>query len=985
MKFRILGPVEARAAGQSTALGRGHRRTILAALLAAGGDTVTTDRLIDAVWPHDPPASARKSLQSHLSRLRAQLSQMGSSPLVSEPDGYRVDLERYDLDAARFESLVARARESRDRSPAQAVELLLEALELWRGPAFGDLADHPAIRAEAVRLENLRATAAAEHTDVLLALGRHAELIGELERTIAEDPLSERPHGQLMVALYRSGRQGDALATYRALQDRLRDELGVDPSPELRDLHERILRQDPALDAPPASRDQIAVGARRPPPAAAAPDLIGRADDIASIAARIEPGCLVTLTGPGGVGKTRLAEQVADRVADRFDDGLAVATLAATRDPGSVGDALITALGIQPTGEQSAAETLITALGERQLLLLLDNCEHVLGAVTPLVDAILGHCPNVAILATSRERLHLAGERLWPVAPLPVPDRDVGPEEVAATPAGALFRVRAVEAEPSFALTDANAPAVAALCRGLDGMPLAIELAAARARAMAPEDLVARLDRRFSLLAGGPRHEAGRHRTLQAVVAWSYDLLDPLEARLFDRLSVFAGTFSLESAEQVCAGDGIDESDVAGLMGELVDKSMVVVERRPAGVRYRLLDTLREYGTHRLAAVDDPEIWRCSHADHHVQLAERLGPLVRGPEEGPAVVELDAVFDDLRAAHAWLVGHKDPDGALRIPAALGDYLVYRLRDEVTTWACRAVALPCAAEHPWYALALTTAAFGATSRDECDRAEREAEEALAHAAPDSMAAVAAEAVLTTTALYEGRIDDMLRHAAAMAAAAERLAVPFYVAYAGVCRVIGRTYRGQPEKGLSYLPGLQEAAEASGSPTMRAFAHYSRGEALLELRPREAAAALEEAVRLAREVDNALIWGVSLVSLASLRGRLGETQEALRQFRQIIAHWRRLGDHTHQLTTLRNLVVLLAETGTDEPAAVLYGAVTAGVTPSFGLEAQRLDEAWTQLETRLGSAAATTAAERGRTLRRTQVGRVALGYLDELIGG
>lgn len=986
MEFRVLGPVEVAAGGQTASLGRGRRRTILAALLAAGGDTITTDGLIDAVWGDAPPTTARKSLQSHVSRLRAMLADLQPpdtpSPVVSAPAGYRLALDAHEVDAVRFVRLSTRAREVLETSPEQAAALLDEALGPWRGRAYGELADHPAIRAEASRLEQMRRTAAAHHVDARLAMGRHEEVIGPLELVVAQEPLGERAHGQLMVALYRSGRQGDALAVYEALCDRLRDDLGVDPSPATQRVHQRILRQDPELAGPPSRPRTIDGTARRSATGFVPQDLIGRDEDVPEVAERVAPGRLVTLTGPGGVGKTRLAQQVAARVGGRFGGGVVVAELAAVRDADSVGDALVTALGIQPTGEVSAAETLVSALGERQVLLLLDNCEHVLWTIATLVGAILRRCPNVGILATSRERLHLGGEQLWQVAPLGVPGRGAGPGEIERTPAGALFCLRACAADPAFELTGANAPAVAELCRRLDGMPLAIELAAARLRAMSAQDLVARLDQRFSLLAGGPRHEGGRHRTLQAVVAWSYDLLDPLEARLFDRLSVFAGAFSLETAERVCAGGRVGPAEVAGLVGELVDKSMVVVDRRGGDVRYRLLDTLREFGTRRLVEADDPEVWRRAHATHHVELAEQLGPLVRGPEERAAVAGLDAVFDDLRSAHAWLTGAIDVEGALRLPAALGDYAFYRLRDEVTTWARRAVALPDAPSHPAYPAALTTAAYGATVRDECERTRREAEEALARAAPGSMARVWSVAALGVADLYEGRLGDLLATADRLETLARHLSVPFYVAFAGVLRVIGHAYQGELDGAFASLRDLDEAAEVSGSLTMRAFARYCRGEAQLESQPSQAAEALEEAVGLAREVDNALIEGVSLVSLASLRGRLGASDHALRLFRETVAHWQRLGDHTHQLTTLRNLVALLTQIEADEPAAVLHGAVTAGVTPTFGLEAQRLDAAWRELEARLGPEAA-AAAQRGRELRTAQVGLVTLDYLDGLI--
>lgn len=998
MEFRVLGPVEVASGDRRAGLGSGRRRTVLAVLLAARGEAVTTDRLIDAVWGTDPPVSARKSLQSHLSRLRSALARVeptASEPLLTEGDSYRVDLVSNDLDAERFETLLAEAREVAADAPEQALELLDEAKRLWRGPSFGELAAHPAVRAEAVRLERLRATAAADHVDARLGLDRHEEVISELQATVADDPFGERAHAQLMMALFRSGRQADALACYRRLQELLREEVGVDPSPALRELHQKVLHQDAGLAAPPP-RPAPDGESRRPttgPPAASsprptasvfAPDLIGRDEDVAAVVARITTTPLVTLTGPGGVGKTRLAEQVADQAADRFDDGVAACGLAGVRDSEGVGGALITALGIQPRGERSEAETLVETLGDRRLLLLLDNCEHVLSALTPLVDAILARCPHVTVLATSRERLHLPGEHVWPVGPLDVPDAEAHVDEVLATSAGALFCARAKAVEPAFALTDDNAGAVAELCRRLDGMPLAIELAAARTRALAPEDLVERLDHRFSLLAGGPSRGAGRHRTLQAVVSWSYDLLAPAEAELFDRLSAFAGAFPLAAAEELCAGGAIARADVAGLLGELVDKSMVTVQRAAGGsVRYRLLDTLRDFGVRRLAEAGATDTYRQAHAAYHLGLAEAFGPEVRGPGERAAVVAIDAAIDDLRAAHVWMVSTGDVDGALRLPAALSDYVFYRLRDEITTWTRRALEMRGAENRPAYPAALAAAAKGATSRGECERARREAQAALRHTKVDTGAGLGALDALGTAALYDGLLDDLLVYADQQAEAADRLGDHYSRAFAGVLRVLAHSYRGDQDAAVACAAELQAVADVSGNPTMRAFAAYCHGEVHLDSHPAQAAAALQRAAELAREVNNSLIEGVSTVSLASLRGRLGQTREALILFREVVVHWRRLGDYTHLLTTVRNLVELLAQIGAEEPAAVLHGAATEGRAPSFGTEAERLAAAWAQVEDRLGPDAAAAAADRGRRLSATQMGNEAVARLDELL--
>lgn len=999
MRFGVLGPVEAQSGERHAAIGSGHQRTILAMLLAARGESVSTDRLIDALWGSDPPASARKSLQSHISRLRGELAAVdpsGTDPVVTVSGGYLLDVDAHELDAAIFETLVGEAREVVGDEPDKASSLLEEAKRLWRGPAFGELASHPRVRPEAVRLERLRSRAAADHIDVRLALGQHEDVMGELEAAVAEDPLDERAHRQLMLALYRSSRQADALATFRRLDERLRDEQGVDPSPELRELHQRILRQDGALMAagPRFGHDRGPAGARSGgvrsgdvsgPLPAPTTELIGRADEVAEIATLITEVPLVTLTGPGGVGKTRVAEQVADEVSGRFDAGVAGCGLAAVRDPDRVGGALVTMLGIHPSAEQSAAETLVEAIGRRHLLLLLDNCEHVLAAVTPLVEEILGRCPNVAILATSRERLHLSAEHIRQIRPLDVPPSHATPQEIAATPSGALFLARAEAVEPNFALTGDNAAAVAELCRRLDGMPLAIELAAARIRALAPADLVERLDERFSLLAGGPRGATDRHRTLQAVVAWSYDLLSEPEAALFERLSVFAGSFTLAAVERVCADrETVPASEVAGHLSELVDKSMVVVEREEGTIRYRLLDTLREFGARRLDEMGDTGIYRLAHADYYVELAEELGPAVRGPSERKAVDRIDAAIDDLRSAHAWMVASGEVDGALRLPVALSDDMFYRLRDEMITWTHRALALDGATTHAAYPAALATAAMGDTHRGQYERAKREANEALDRAEEDSFTTIWALVALEASALYEGRFDDLLTLADRQERIAQQLGDDYHLAFARVSRVLALLYGGQREAAVTHLADLEQASNASGNPTMTAFARYCRGEVFLDTRPAEAAAALGQSIELARQAKNLMIEGVALVSLASLEGRRGRTEQALELFREVVAHWRRRGDYTHQLTTLRNLVVLLTDVGADEPAAVLHGAVTEGSAPSFGAEAQRLEAAWNQLEERLGPEAAAAAATQGRDFTAIQMADTALEHLDAMIG-
>ena len=985
MQFSVLGPVDAVAGERRASLGAGHQRTILAVLLAARGQTVSTGALVEALWGDVPPPTARKSVQSHVARLRRTLAAVRPAvevdAVVPAPGGYRFRAGAHGLDATALEDAVHRARDAAD--PAECLERLDHVLSLARGPAFGELASHPHVRAEAVRLDRLLADARAARVTACLARGHADRVVADLEAAVVQEPVDERLHAQLMHALALCGRQADALDHYTRLRGRLREELGVDPSAALEELHGRILRHDVSM-----RRD----GGRRKPPttrgdrsAAPAGGLVGRDTDVRAVADLLGRHRVVTLTGPGGVGKTRLAEQVLHHATSRVtaDVEVVACELAGVRDGEAVGDAMVTALGVQPTGDRTIEHALTAALGERRVLLLVDNCEHVLADAAGLVSAIVRHCPHVVVLATSRERLHLPEEHVRQVTPLEVPETTDDPDAVAATPAGALFVLRARAAERGFELTADSASAVAELCRRLDGMPLAIELAAARVRSMTPADLVARLDRRFSLLAGGPRHEAGRHRTLQAVVAWSHDLLEPDQAELFRRLSVFVGPFELVAAENVCAGWGLDAGEVAGVLGDLVDRSLVNVEHLGDQIRYRLLDTLREFAAQRLVEWEHTDALRKAHAGYHVALAEQLGPRMRGPGERDSAARIRAANDDLRSAHGWLVRTGDRGGALRLPAALDAYVFFRLHDEITTWARRAVSMPGAEEHPARAAALAAAAQGATNRDECARAHEDAMTALAHTHPDSPVALSALWAAGTAAFYVGDLDRMLPIADQLGVLAERLDEPFHGAFAGVLRVLAHGYRDDRAAAEAALAALEAAAESAGSPTMHAFAHYCRGEVHRETRPDVAIPAFERAVALARDVDNALIEGVSLVSLASLQSRSGDTGEALRLFRDVVAHWRRLGDHTHQLTTLRNLVELLARIGSDEAAAELFAAVTSADTPSFGTEAQRLDDAWADVQQRLAPASLDEAVKRGRAHSPTAMADVALSHLDAML--
>jgi predicted ATPase/DNA-binding SARP family transcriptional activator len=993
MRFCVLGPVLVTSGQHRLDLGSERQRTILALLLAAGGDPVSRDRLALGLWGDEPPPSAATSLRSHLSRLRralAGLDPAAATALASEGGTCRLHLRGEELDSTELEDLANGARRVRHEDPHGALARAEQALALWRGPAFGDLAHHELIHPEAARLEHLRSEVAALRVECLLELGRSQEALSELEAQVRDHPTDEHARARLMVALYRAGRQVDALATYLDLERELGESLGIHPSPELRRIHARILRQDPGLEERPARRP--AGGS----PSPAAPrmtqgsvllprrgDLVGRDDDVAAVGALVTSTRLVTLTGPGGVGKTRLALEVAASVSDRFRDGARVCQLAQVHDPAGVTATVLGAVGLQHLPRTTDPETAASNLAAFELVLVLDGCEHVLGVAATQVEAIVVRCPRIHVLATSREHLHLSEERVWQVAPLAVPRPGGGRAELLGSPAGRLLIQRARAVAGTGDPSDGDVPALVELCGRLDGLPLAIELAAARLRAFPPAVLLDKLTDRFEVLTGGPSHHGGRHRTLEAMVDWSYQLLPAQHSRAFERLSSFVGAFDLAAAEVVAAADHRERAAIPGILADLVDRSMVQVEHTELGTRYRLLDTLRAYGARALAASGHEVDCRATHAAHHLDVAERLGALVRGPNEPDALARIDAAFDDLRLAHEWLVEVRDVDGALGLPAALHDHLHARLRDEVVEWARRAVALPGASGHPLHAAALATAAWGALNRGEPERARTEAETALAGAVHDPLAAVRALDTLQALALFEGRSGEVLARVPQQLALAERLGDPYYRALAELFRLLALLYGGQQQAALDQSSVLLAAADASGNQTMRAWARYGQGEVLLEADPARARQPLEEAVQLARRSGARLPEGTAMLSLATACARSGETKRALALFRDAVAHWRSTGDWAHQLTTLRNLVEVLLDAGADDDAAMLHGAVQDPRVPSFGPEASRLAAAWDRLEARLGPVATRRAAEHGAQLSETELADVALARLDALV--
>lgn len=648
MEFRVLGPLVVIDRGTPVRLSARRQRALVAALLLRRGEALSRDALIDAIWGNDAPGSAASVLRLYVSQIRRVLP---PERLVTGRPGYALLVEPGELDAERFEELLADGRRARAEGNARlARALCVRALDLWRGAALADLADEPFAHEEANRLDELRVECLEERLEADLEVGRHGEVLAELERLVAEHPLRERMRGQLILALYRAGRQAEALACYRAGREALVTELGLEPGTELRDLERRILRQDPSLEPVPTT----VLPARRSQVPSPATVTIGREREIAEVRRLLlsQPTRLVTLLGPGGVGKSRLAVESAAIMGVELADGAVVVELASLRDHDLLLPSIGHALGLRDTAGLSWTELLGEHLRPLELLLVLDNLEHLVAGVAPLGE-LLAVAPRLRLLATSRTVLRLAAEQVLEVLPL---DRAAAVE---------LFVRQTIAAGVAASTVSASRAVIEQICERLDGSPLAIELAAPRLRVLPPAELLRLLDSRLDALRDGPRDAPARHQTLRSTIDWSFDLLSPDVQRLFARLSVFSGGFTLDA--MIALGE--PDATIGGLEA-LVDASLVQVRDG----RHHVLAVVREYAAERLG--NDLEPHR-RHADHFAQLAVTAARELSGTNQTDWLRILDAEHDNLRAALDWLAADDDAPAELRLAATLGRFWYVR--------------------------------------------------------------------------------------------------------------------------------------------------------------------------------------------------------------------------------------------------------------------------------------------------------------------
>ena len=914
MQFEILGPLRVSSEDGALDLGAPTQRALVAVLLTSPNAPVSDDRLVDELWGDDPPPSAHHLVQVYVSRLRALLGERRDGMRIArDGPGYVLRLEAGELDAERFLEAVGRGRQLRERDPEAADEILSEAMRLWRGTPFADLPDAPpAVQDEARYLARQHLEALETWFDVRLQLGRHHELVPELAELVSQRPYDEALHVQLVLALYRCGRQAEALQTARALQARLREELGIAASQPVRDLYRDLLLQAPRLSLePPAPPGNLPTRLT---------SFVGRSQELQELSELLEASRLLTLTGPGGIGKTRLALETARRMRAQFPGGIWWIDLAPVRDPGGVLDELARVLGVRVTTGVPLADAVNRALSRRRALLLLDNCEHLAPAVAEVADTLLGATTGPRMLATSRVPLGLEHERRWLVPPLGLPPEAGSFAELGASDASRLLLERAHAVNPSFELDASTAEAAAELCRRLDGLPLAIEMAAARLSRFTPQELIRQLDQRFAVLELAAVDGLARHRTLEAALDASYLLLSETERMVFERLSVFVGPFDLDAAAAVGSVDKGASRPLAGVTA-LLHASLLTPEQDGSEARVRLLETIREYGAAHLRDHGGEEGARRVHADYHLNLAEQAGAALGSPDFAPWMDRLAESYAELRQALAWSLDHDDRAATLRAIPALHEFW-YRRGDarEAVRWTAKMLEGDLASV-PRRLLAelhiaagfgaelandLTTAAFhtdkavrlsreagytpglitglwgqanAAFTRGDLDSARNYASEAIAICDPDRdrWARARPLSALAYAALFGG--------AAAEARTLFEEALPLYreLSDRGSLLIMALVPLSEAARRQDDLQAAErfatEAVEAATGTAWQAAALVQYGMVLNELgEPEAAKAATLRGLRLALEAGLGQWFQIALRELARMAARRGTWEEA-----------------------------------------------------------------------------------------------------------
>ena len=913
IEVRLLGHLEVEVAGEPVRFEGAKQRRLFAMLALRAPEAVSADELVEALWGGEPPAGAGQALQKQISRLRRRLGD-GGALLRHRAPGYVLDIDPDSVDSRRFEALVGAARTAVSRNdPERATASLRTAIALWRGEALADYRFDEFAQREIDRLEELRMEAIEERLGAELASGGAEDLIGELHALVAEHPLRERFRGQLMVALYRAGRQAEALETMRGGRQLLVEELGIEPGPELRRLERMILAHDPELTA---DRPGSGFVGRLPAPAN---ETIGRRAELSEIEQLlVSPDVrLVTLVGPGGVGKTRLAVEAARTAAARFPAGAVHVSLDGAENAGVLVPEAAAALGVVAASADELGTRLAVITRGAPALLVLDGFDRYVedaGQVAELLAAV----ENLTVLATSRAPLRLTVERVYRVQPLPAPN------------ATALFGARAGAVMGDRAIGDEDRAIVDAICARLDGLPLAIELAADRARLLPLPALLERLEDRLELLIGGPRDLPARQRSLRATLEWSWEALDASERQLLGRLTVFEGGASLQAAEAVC--DGALRGDLEALMSSLLDKSSLLRtdSGRDAQPRFRMLDTVREFAAEHVAGDEElPELER-QHAQYFLDYCERAAERAARTDQRDWLDRLAQERGNIRLAFERFMHAGATDEALRVAIAFARALPWDAHaHEVRGWLAQALdsgtQLPAESRATGFywegTLALSQGLFGdsETQLTAALEAAREAGDSAVEAAV--LAALGRRAVLVAAPDAPGLCEGAVR--AARDAGDPTLVADALLTQAGACE---RTQDWE-RAGLLARDAL-ELYRAQGDPYGAAWALAEQGwYAMVHGRLEESEQHLAEALDLRRRHGDDRRLVEPLIDYAWLLHVRGRGDEATRGFLDCLALARQVGDRFNVGEALAGLSAQAAMDGRAQEAARLAGASAA----------------------------------------------------------
>lgn len=919
----VLGSIRVLSGEHELDLGAPAQRRVLAALALAVGRPVSVDRLIDISWPETPPASARNLIQGYISGLRRVLALdriAGTAIATVErtPGGYRLVVDHDQIDAGRFEGLLERAGRS-TAAPAESLALLDEALALWKGDALADFAEEPFARREAARLEELRLVAMERRFAARLDLGDHEAVLAELQAFAATHPERERTIAMVVTTLYRAGRQTEALETLASTSARLREELGLELTPELRALELRVLQHDPSLAEPPPAPEM-----RLPLPASS---LVGRRSEIAEVTQALQRARLVTLVGPGGVGKTRVATAAASAADPTRFEGVWFVDLTPVRSGAGVLRTVADALGVREASGSSPMDAVAATLRSRPVLLVVDNCEHVIDDVVPTVAELLQRCPAARVLATSREPLHLQGEVLRAIAPLAL----VAPTDGGASDAVQLFVERAAAAQPGFALDPARTELAAAICNRLDGLPLAIELAAPMVRSLSLSQISDMLKRRISGLPLGPRDAADRHRSLEATLGWSCALLTEPQRCAFESLAVFVGAFDLDAVEKLLSTDTADGNGREHLDRLVATSLASVVDPNADPLRFRLLAVTREFAEARLKARGDDAVWRTRHAS---VFADRAEQAARGLRTADAARQLDAIaadLEDIRAALQWSLQQAgDRTVGQRLAASLAWFWFIRgPLGEASDWLTAATSFP--VDDPALRRRLLHAAsLTAMARADLTRAHELAEQHRAEAALAADPADEAEATETLGLLAWIRSDyDEARRLLRQAVETSEVAGATWSAI-GQRTSLGRVALdiGDREEARAELERALTSARAHGEPFNVAVAL----EFLAQLALRDgdlttAGALVDASVEHYRSLGYEEGIASSLQTSAAVARQRGDLADALRRYRESVERCLRVGTTGGIPSALEGLASIAFAEGSPDRSLQLLAAAGA----------------------------------------------------------